>query len=261
MVKATADVSVVIPFYGRLPLVQEAVVAAFHQRDIKCELVVVDDGSQEDTAQLSALVTEHGGIFVRQPHRGIAAARNAGLTASTGRWVTFVDSDDVIYPHKLTRQAAAMATTGTLWSCTGFDLLTPTGAVIGGDSLESLPEEFWRQFCPFGSTSVMCDRAAVSEMGGFDINFDRSEDWDLFIRLGELSSPAVVSDRLYGYRLQCGNVTGRDPEKWLSAWRMLCRKHDIELTFKGYPGIEHNLPQVRPALFDSSALAIRFARN
>lgn len=261
MVKVTPDVSIVIPFYGRLPLVRQAVTAALRQRDIVCQIVVVDDGSHEDVSELQAFVIANGGTFIRQPHGGIAAARNAGLAASAGRWVTFVDSDDVIYPSKLAVQITAMFNTETPWSCTGFDLLAPKGDIIGGDSLDFLPERFWREFCPFGSTAVIADRKVVISLGGFDVAFDRSEDWDLFIRLGDLSSPAIVSTRLYGYRLQCGNVTGRDPEKWLEAWRMLCRKHDVELTFDGYPGIEHNLPQVSSTLFHSAALAKQFARG
>lgn len=268
MVRTAPEVSVVIPFHGRLPLVRTAVDAVLAQRDVACELIVVDDGSDMPTTELERYVESRGGTFIRQPYGGIAAARNAGLAAATGRWVTFVDSDDVIYPAKLAIQVASCrASLQAVWSCTGFDLLSPSGDCVGGDSLADVTGAFWRASCPFGSTSVMARRNVLNALGGFDLEFDLSEDWDLFIRLGEISPPTIIHERLYGYRVNCENVSGRDPERWVAAWKLLCVKHQMEVTPDSYAGVRHNrshlqaeFPMValnsrrssRPVVFDAT---------
>jgi glycosyltransferase involved in cell wall biosynthesis len=261
MVRIAHEVSIVIPFYGRLPLARAAIDAALAQRGIACELIVVDVGSREDTTALGRYVERRGGTFVRQSHGGIAAARNAGLAAASGRWVTFVDSDDVIYPAKLAVQVAACgASPGAVWSSTGFDLLSPSGACVGGDSLSGVSGAFWRTSCPFGSTSVVARRDVLNAIRGFDPAFKRSEDWDLFLRLGEISPPAILHERLYGYRVDCGNVSGEDPEQWVAAWTLLCSKHAMEVTPDSYAGIRYNRSRL-PAEFPMLAVRPRHSAD
>src|SRR5437899_830011 len=101
-------VSILMPLFERVSLAFQAVESAARQRSVSVELIVVDDGSTEDTSLLRAEVESLGGVFIRIAHAGIAAARNAGIAAARGRWVAFLDSDDIFYPHKLQRQLAAM---------------------------------------------------------------------------------------------------------------------------------------------------------
>lgn len=252
------EVSVIIPVYERLDLALLSVEAVFAQREVACQVIVVDDGSAADTTALSAYVNSRGGQFISQPHGGIAAARNAGLDFAACPWVAFVDSDDVVYPTKLAMQIDALMSHSAVWSCTGFDLLSPDGETIGGENLCALRDRFLEYSCPFGSTSVLVSRDAVKDLGGFDVQFVRSEDWDLFIRLHRMSRPVVLTDRLYGYRLSCGNVTGRDPEQWLRAWEMLCAKHDIRPEPGAYLSIVNSLPKV-PGRFLTNDLGARFS--
>jgi len=258
MVNRMPDISIVIPFYERFELTILAVASAWMQRNVETEVIVVDDGSTGDSSLVETYVTRGGGIFMRQPHRGIAVARNTGLAAASGRWVTFVDSDDLLYPLKSFRQIEAAMHEERVWSCSGFDLLAERGERIGGDSLSTTRDAFWRSSCPFGSTSVVARRDIVQQIRGFDETFDRSEDWDFFIRLGDLTPPAIVAERLYGYRLHCGNVTGRDPNRWIASWQQISRKHRLNVRFVDYPGIVNNLPSLAPELFNSAAVAARF---
>lgn len=258
MVNRVPDISIVIPFYERFELTVLAAASAWMQRDVEAEVIVVDDGSTGDSSLVEKYVTRRGGIFIRQPHHGIAVARNTGLAAASARWITFLDSDDVLYPLKSVRQIEAAVREERVWSCSGYDLLAECGERIGGDSLDAARDVFWRSSCPFGSTSVVAKRDIVQQMRGFDETFDRSEDWDFFIRLGDLTPPAIVAERLYGYRLHCGNVTGRDPNRWIASWQQISRKHRLDIRFVAYPGIVNNLPALAPELFDSAAVAARF---
>src|SRR6185369_2362746 len=137
MVNRMPDISIVIPFYERFELTILAVASAWMQHNVETEVIVVDDGSTGDSSLVETYVTRGGGIFMRQPHRGIAVARNTGLAAASGRWVTFVDSDDLLYPLKSFRQIEAAMHEERVWSCSGFDLLAERGERIGGDSLST----------------------------------------------------------------------------------------------------------------------------
>src|SRR5258706_7446818 len=107
MVNRVPDISIVIPFYERFELTILAVASAWMQRGVEMNVIVVEDGSTGDSSLVETYVTRRGGIFIRQPHRGIAVARNTGLAAASARWITFLDSDDVLYPLKSVQQIEA----------------------------------------------------------------------------------------------------------------------------------------------------------
>lgn len=101
------DVSVVIPTYNRGSLITEAVESALGQSVPRVEVIVVDDGSNDDT--LERLAPYHGRITIVQTnHRGAPHARNAGIKVARGRYVAFLDSDDRYLPHKLALQVAIL---------------------------------------------------------------------------------------------------------------------------------------------------------
>ena len=104
---SSASVSVVIPTFNRQKVLPRAVMSVLHQSHRAAEVVVVDDGSTDGTAELIA--ARFGSVeILRQDNRGVSAARNAGIRATRGDWVAFLDSDDEWKPDKLERQLAAL---------------------------------------------------------------------------------------------------------------------------------------------------------
>jgi len=101
------SVSLVIATFNHARFVGEALDSALAQTLRAVEVVVVDDGSTDDTP---AVLARYDGriLVIRQPNRGLAAARNAGLAASRGTYVTFLDADDVLMPTKLAEQVAVL---------------------------------------------------------------------------------------------------------------------------------------------------------
>lgn len=98
-------ISVVIPAYNQAEYLSEALESVLSQTREPAEIIVVDDGSTDDTPAVLERYKRHV-AFYRQPNAGISAARNAGLERATGDWVAFLDSDDIWDPRKLERQAA-----------------------------------------------------------------------------------------------------------------------------------------------------------
>src|SRR5262245_40313343 len=99
------QVSVIIPTHNRRDLVCEAVGSVLAQREVNPEVIVVDDGSTDDTRTALAVFGERI-RYVLQPQCGVAAARNRGVQLAGGTWLAFLDSDDLWRPRKLARQLA-----------------------------------------------------------------------------------------------------------------------------------------------------------
>ncbi len=105
-------VSVVLPMYNRAAYVAEAIASVYAQTSPVADVVVVDDGSTDESVAVVERVARPGLSIVRQSNRGIGAARNRGIAAATGDWIAFIDSDDLWEPDKLARQLAAGAGDG-----------------------------------------------------------------------------------------------------------------------------------------------------
>lgn len=95
-----STVSVIIPFYNRVKWLREAVHSVFVQTYQDFEVILVDDGSSESLDELAELKDERI-RYVRQQNKGPSAARNAGLDLAHGRYIAFLDADDIFWPMKL----------------------------------------------------------------------------------------------------------------------------------------------------------------
>jgi len=105
--RSPVDVSVIIPTYNRAGLVVEAIESALRQTTPPREIIVIDDGSTDDTPRALAAFGDRI-IAVRQENQGVGAARNRGLAMARGRYIAFLDSDDIWLEFKLELQFAVM---------------------------------------------------------------------------------------------------------------------------------------------------------
>jgi len=103
-------VSIIIPAYNASQWLAETLESALAQTHPDKEIIVVDDGSRDGTAEVARRFSWRGVRMVSQPNRGAAAARNHGLRLATGDFIQYLDSDDLLAPDKITRQIGALAT-------------------------------------------------------------------------------------------------------------------------------------------------------
>lgn len=192
-------VSVVVPAYNRGELLSAAVASVLTQSFDDLELLVVDDGSNEDLdAALAATVKDPRVRMIRHTeNRGTAAARNTGTSSAKGDYIAFLDSDDVWYPEKLARQLAWMESHGELVSCTGYRVAT--GLRPGGELRLSLEVGFrdllWGCVVSPGSTMI-AKKALLDEVGPFDESLRRLEDWEWLLRCAQLAPIGMVPEIL-----------------------------------------------------------------
>jgi hypothetical protein len=183
---ASPLVSAVIPTYNRADMVEAAVRSALNQTYDALEVLVVDDGSSDDTVARLAAFGEPVRVIRHDTNRGAAAARNTGIAEARGEYVALLDSDDLWEPDKTARQLDFMRDRRLVMCCTGFrSVYAPGSAPLTKPrpygELLALEDLLWGVYVAPGST-LIARRQRLLELGGYDTTLPRLEDWDLLLR-------------------------------------------------------------------------------
>ena len=243
-----SSVSVIIPTFDRAWCLARAVESVLNQTFTDFELIVVDDGSGDDTVRLLADYGESLAL-IRQDNRGVSAARNAGIAAARGRWIALLDSDDHWLPTKLATQVAWLSAHTDYRICQTEEVWIRGGRRVnpkerhrkyGGDIFERC-----LTLCLVSPSAVMMARSLLDEVGGFDEALPACEDYDLWLRIscahpiGLVEAPLIVKTgghedqlsrvpELDKYRIQALAKLLRSgalvPAQYTAAWRTLAAK-------------------------------------
>ncbi len=203
-------VSAVIPAYnaaGHLPAAIESVLT---QTYAPVEVLVVDDGSSDDTPTVVSSFGERV-RYVRQANQGVSVARNRGIAEAHGEFVALLDADDEWLPRKLESQIRRMIETSATACFTDVLLVDERSSRdrISRCRLESdLVLGLLLYSCIVGPPSGLVARRGVFlEVGGFDPRFSQCADWDMWIRLAEKGRIEVVPEPLVRYRMHSTNMS------------------------------------------------------
>ena len=212
------QVSVIIPAYNAAKFIRETVEHAIAQTYPNMEILVINDGSSDETAS----VVESFGDAVRlisTENRGVARARNTGIEAATGEFVAFLDSDDLWEPEKLTIQVDALDEGHRLVYTDSISFGTESLSNINISVNEKLPsgdiraQLILRNFIP--TSSVLLDRQIALQIGGFNPEIPVCDDWDLWLRALSVTGAKYVDQPLVRYRVH-ENSLGSSVEKRMS---------------------------------------------
>lgn len=204
-------VSVIIPAYNQGEYLSQAVQSALEQTCSDVEVVVVDDGSTDNTAEVAHSISDSRVKYVYQENRGLSGARNTGVRCSSGKWVTFLDSDDLNLPEKHEVLLELFNRDPELGLAAGTSIIIDQdGEQIGKPFNTPLPQDLIRLLLwnPMQVCSVMVRREWLDRVGPFDESLHAYEDWDLYLRLARLGcrmawTPAPVAK----YRFHTGQMT------------------------------------------------------
>jgi glycosyltransferase involved in cell wall biosynthesis len=179
-------ISVVIPTFNRAGSLETALKSVFAQSLPPSEVIVVDDGSSDDSHDRVVAAFGARVRYYRQPNRGVSAARNAGIQRATGNWIAFLDSDDVWLPDKLQQQVEALRHQPGYRFCHTDEMWFRRGVRVnpmkkhqktGGYIFERcLP------LCVISPSSVLMHRDCFDDMGLFDESLPACEDYDYWLR-------------------------------------------------------------------------------
>jgi glycosyltransferase involved in cell wall biosynthesis len=179
-------VSVVIPTRDRAPLLARALGSVFAQTRPPEEVVVVDDGSRDGTAEMLRARFPEVRAIEQQP-LGVSAARNRGVAACTGEWIAFLDSDDEWRPEKLARQLAALAAEPDYRLCHTDEAWLRRGRPVNPRRVHAKAGGWIFQKClprcVISPSAALVERSLLAELGGFDESLPACEDYDLWLRV------------------------------------------------------------------------------
>lgn len=206
-------VSIVIPAYNAAAFIDRTLWSIRNQRYKNLDIIVVDDGSYDHTADIvSAIAQKDDRIrLLQQANRGVAAARNLGISHARGEFVAPIDADDVWHPDAVAklvtqfRKSSSRVGVVYAWSIDIDEHDRPTGgfhaSVTSNDVYRTL---ICHNFLG-NASSTLIRKDCLDQIGGYDIelreqNAQGCEDWDLYLRLAERYHFKAVSEFLVGYR-------------------------------------------------------------
>jgi glycosyltransferase involved in cell wall biosynthesis len=179
-------VSVIIPTYNRMDVLKNAIESVLAQTYQDFELFIIDDGSTDNTREMLAEYGERV-TYLFQENRGVSSARNLGIRSSTGRFVAFLDSDDVWLPEKLERQVAIMEQNPDLQLCHTEEIWIRRGVRVNPKKKHKKHSGYIFQYClplcVISPSSVMIRRTLFEKIGDFDESLPACEDYDLWLRI------------------------------------------------------------------------------
>ena len=245
-------VAVVIPCHNAARWIEAALRSVLAQSRPVAEIVVVDDGSTDDSAEL---VERLGVRCVRQACGGPAAARNRGVRETTAPLVAFLDADDCFDPRKLERQVEVLERTGAVASCTDAWLLREGGRAGRKNIGRGVPAQLGFTELILGNpiicSSVVGRRQALEQAGLFDEDpvLVATEDYDLWLRLLRQGSFAYLDEPLLDYRVTASSLS--DDERFVRGVdRIMAKCRD---TWSDVPELDALIAQRRAAVRVDSA--------
>jgi len=202
-------VSVVIPTYNHAAYIREAIESALAQTYTPLEVIVVDDGSTDDTPRVLAGFGDRIRAL-HQQNAGVGAARNRGGREARGEYLAFLDSDDIWLPDKLALQMAELERDPALGlvhcAMQSFD---PDGRVIDahlGGTGGWIAVDMLRYGQAISGSKMVVPKRVFEEVGGFDPTLPPSEDWDFCYRIATRYPVGYVDRVLLRYRLHGGGI-------------------------------------------------------
>lgn len=208
-------VSVVIPTYNHRQYVLETLESVFAQTFADYEVVVVNDGSPDDTRDLLRPAAEAGRIrYFEQENRGQGAARNRGIAEARGEFIALLDDDDRWTPDKLAWQVACLRENpGAVLAYGDYTRLEPTGELsewVEKECPSGRVYDLFRRQCWILSPGQTLIRAsALERTGGFDPAVWGSDDWELYIRLAAAGEFIYRRALCLHYRVHATNASRR----------------------------------------------------
>jgi glycosyltransferase involved in cell wall biosynthesis len=191
-------ISIIIPTYNRLGFLKKAIASVQNQSYKNFELIIVDDGSTDDTR--TYLETLSDVKFISQENLGVASARNAGIKKATGEWIAFLDSDDIWLPHKLETQVSFLLSnkqykwvhSNELWFREGLEVKQlAKHKKGGGDQFLPCIKE-----CVISPSTVLIHKDLLNEVDAFDEEMVVCEDYDLWLKLTSIYEVGFIEDAL-----------------------------------------------------------------
>lgn len=229
----TPLVSIVIPAFNAAAFLSETLESALSQTYPNIEIIVVDDGSTDNTRDIVARCATSAVQYLHQSNAGVSAARNAGFRHSHGEFVCFMDADDWFYPENIAAKVSAMqhhASAALVHAAVEVTdgALQPTGHVMRGKSGKVLSDLL--QYAPPAipcPSNALIRRSALEQVGLFDTQLSTSADYEMWLRLASAFDVIALPEVLVKYRVHAAGMFAN----------LALQVHDMEYIFKQHTAL------------------------
>ena len=204
-------VSIIMPSYNTGKYIAETIASVMAQTYTDWELIIVDDASTDNTAEVvqNVATTNASKIrFLQNVHNsGAAVSRNRALREARGKWIAFLDSDDLWAPEKLQKQLDFMVKNGYAFSYTKYEEIDedgkPTETIVGGPKRISKTGMY--NYCWPGCLTVMYDREVVGDIQVADIR--KNNDYAMWLKAVRKAKCTLLPEKLAFYRKRTGSIS------------------------------------------------------
>lgn len=211
-------VSIIMPSYNTAPYIAESIRSVIAQTYTDWELIIVDDASTDNTDEVVGKFTELAEVNTKDlsskihylkndRNRGAAYSRNRALREAKGKWIAFLDSDDLWAPDKLEKQIAFMEKNGYAFSYTRYEEMdengTPTGTIVSGP--KRITKTGMYNYCWPGCLTVMYDREVVGDIQIAEIQ--KNNDYAMWLKICRKADCYLLNENLARYRKRDGSIT------------------------------------------------------
>lgn len=231
-------VSIVITAHNHGRFLRDAIGSVLCQTFTDRELIVVDDGSTDDT---TAVATAFPDVrYIHQNRAGLSAARNTGWRASRGRYVSFLDADDRLLPEALRiGVTCAAANPGAAFVSGHYVVIDAAGLQVSGRHRPCVKSDHYRRLLRGNyigmHATVLYRRETLEQHGGFDTSLAASEDYDLYLRVARQSAIVCHPEVVAQYRWHGGNMSLNSALMLTATLRVLDREREH---VRGQPALE-----------------------
>ncbi len=192
------NITVIIPTYNRYTLLRRAITSVYAQTHLPKELIVIDDGSTDNTKQIIKDFPDT--IYIYQENRGVSCARNVGIKIAKYEWIAFLDSDDEWHEKKLEKQAGFhRSNPDILMSYTAEQWIRNEQVVKIPKKYRKIGDDIFKEnlsYCNIAPSSVVIHKKIFESIGLFDESLRVCEDYELWLRLLLKYKVGLINEKL-----------------------------------------------------------------
>jgi glycosyltransferase involved in cell wall biosynthesis len=178
--------SVIIPTFNRCVFLKQAIESVLMQTEPDFELIVIDDGSTDNTAILVKNIADKRLVYIHQPHQGVSSARNLGISLAKAKFIAFLDSDDCFKPEKLKIAREYINRFPDINIFHTEEIWYRNQKLLNQKKIHQKPDGYVfdnaLQLCCIGMSTSVVKKDLFKQIGCFDENMPACEDYDLWLR-------------------------------------------------------------------------------
>ncbi|RKI88658.1 glycosyltransferase [Parablautia intestinalis] len=253
-------ISVVIPSYNREKTIKKCLESVINQTYPPYEIIVVDDGSSDNTIQKIKELNYSKVRILQQNHKGAQSARNYGIKEAKGDYIAFLDSDDEWLLNKLEKQVPYLeAGKNIVVYCDCYEVNRRKGQVrakITKGSNGNVYKEMLMNTGPMFQ-GILCSRKSLLDIGLLDENVPSHQEWDTAIRLSRNNKFVHISEPLFKWNWHNGETISKDTVRGVKGHAYIVEKYKLEiLKYYGLQGIDRQYESLLIESFQNERIEI-----